>query len=146
MNRILLVEPKETLRLLLQSILSRKGFNVIAAESGNEGIRLCYEFDVDLVICNGGMTSLNDSFVSRLHLIMPEMPILVLGRVDDPEIRSRALREGASEFLDHDGSQASIHSTVDYLLSSAQSSASATQEPARVFRGNSIDEISSILR
>jgi len=50
MHRILVVDDEENIRLLLQELLSRKGFEVITAENGRTALDILTQEKVALTI------------------------------------------------------------------------------------------------
>jgi YesN/AraC family two-component response regulator len=48
--RILIIDDEEQIREMLAQMLTREGYEVVHAENGKEGMRVCREEDVDLII------------------------------------------------------------------------------------------------
>lgn len=132
MSRILIVERDEILRLSHHRLLSDDGFEVVSTNSADEGVRLCYELDIDLVICDCRASSLRSSFIERLHLMFPELPILALSGGEEQALRRHALNDGASAFLQRPCSHACLVSSASQLLHTSQDAPHAQKGPRLV--------------
>ena len=63
---ILIIDDDRMVRQILQSTLSRKGFDVYTAEDGPSGIDLAQEQDVDVILLDWMMPGMNGMEVLRL--------------------------------------------------------------------------------
>ena len=50
MERILVIDDEKMVLHVVQQTLERHGYDVLSTNDGNEGIRLCREEEIDLVI------------------------------------------------------------------------------------------------
>ena len=48
--RILIIDDEEQIREMLGQMLTREGYEVVAADNGKEGMKVCREQEVDLII------------------------------------------------------------------------------------------------
>lgn len=97
---ILIVDDEENLRMTLSRILTKAGFNVTTASSGEEALRLiqagAYELAfIDLLMPGmGGLTLLGE-----LRKQYPEMPVLILTAHATLDSAIEAVRQGARDYL-----------------------------------------------
>lgn len=65
MNRILLVEDNEMNRDAISRLLERRGFTLITAADGLEGVRICEEALPDLVLMDLGLPGIDGFEATR---------------------------------------------------------------------------------
>jgi DNA-binding response OmpR family regulator len=100
MASILIVDDEENLRLTLSRILSKAGFTVTTAASGEEALRLSKAGAFDLAFIDlmmpgmGGLALLNE-----FRRLFPEMPVLILTAHATLESAIEAVRQGARDYL-----------------------------------------------
>ena len=103
MARILVIEDDKDIRDLLKDILEGEGYHVIMAADGNEGIKLCREETVDLVITDilmPGKDGIETIFELQRHC--PEVRIVAIsggGRVSPANYLQSAELLGAISTL-----------------------------------------------
>ena len=81
MTRLLLVEDNEMNRDAISRLLARRGFTVLTAEDGEEGVRVCREAMPDLVLMDLGLPGM-DGFEATRQLkadpLTAHIPIVAL--------------------------------------------------------------------
>jgi two-component system cell cycle response regulator DivK len=65
MTRLLLVEDNEMNRDAISRLLARRGFTVLTAEDGEEGVRVCREALPDLVLMDLGLPGMDGFEATR---------------------------------------------------------------------------------
>ncbi len=101
MIRILLVEDNEFNRDALSRHLIRKGFDVVVAASGEEGLRLGRTAGADLVLMDLGMPDIDGWECARRLRAHPDtrrLPVIALTAHATPDDRQRALDAGCDDF------------------------------------------------
>lgn len=100
--RVLTVDDSASMRALLRSALTSRGFKVEQAEDGQEALEWLASNEVDVIITDINMPRL-DGFglieklrASALHA---ERPILVLTTESSPEKKQRARAAGATGWI-----------------------------------------------
>lgn len=104
-HTVLLLEDSSTIRHILKVYLMKLKLDFLEADRGEQGLRLLGMHPVDLVIADfnmpGGMDGLE--FVRRARaserLEVRRMPIVLLSGGKAPDLETRALQAGASEFV-----------------------------------------------
>jgi len=94
---ILLVEDEDLLRSLAVQILEEFGYAVITAANGEEGLRICKEFEgrIDLVISDVVMPRMSGrELAEHIAVLRPETRVLFMsGYTDDAIVRHGILEE-----------------------------------------------------
>lgn len=103
MLKLLVVEDHALVREgLLQTLRGLEGgAETMGAEDADQALRLLEEHaDLDLVILDLMLPGLNGmAFLTVLRKRFPDVPVVILSAVDDPETVKRALKHGASGFV-----------------------------------------------
>jgi CheY-like chemotaxis protein len=94
---VLLVEDDELVRDLARQILEDSGYEVVLATNGEEGLRLCKEFEgrIDLMITDVVMPEMNGrELAEHVAVLRPETKVLYMsGYTDDAIVRHGILDE-----------------------------------------------------
>ncbi len=101
-RRLLIVDDQGANRLTLCHVLADLGFEVLEAETGEQALSLALEQQIDLVVTDLGMPSLDGVELIRQLRATPalaEIPILVASASLLVEERDRCLAAGCNDFL-----------------------------------------------
>ena len=99
LTRILVVDDDVEMTDLLKIILEPSTFEVFAANTGAEGVRLARELKPDVVILDLLMPGMDGWDVCKEIRSFSQVPILVLSAINKPGMVARALDEGADDYL-----------------------------------------------
>jgi excisionase family DNA binding protein len=77
-TRILVMDEEVPVRLLIKKILSRFGHEVVAAGSGEEGMRLMEEETFDMVFLDPVISSDGAGIFRYIKVVNPYMPVVVM--------------------------------------------------------------------
>jgi DNA-binding response OmpR family regulator len=103
MTRILVIDDDAHVRLTLQTVLTRSGFEVICASDGAEGLRLFRERAPDLVISDIIMPEQEGmATIKQAKSESPQTPIVAMsggGRLGNSDILKLARAAGADDIL-----------------------------------------------
>jgi DNA-binding response OmpR family regulator len=97
--KILVIDDDLAMIDLLKLLLEPASFNVIAASTGKEGIRLTQEVSPDLVTLDLMMPEMDGWQVCQAVREFSHVPILILSALDSPGMVAKALNEGADDYL-----------------------------------------------
>ena len=98
--RILVVEDDEKIAAFLERGLLERGYQVSVASSGDEGVALALQPDVELVILDLSLPGLDGQEVlTRLRAARRDQPVLVLTARDALDQKIRALDSGADDYM-----------------------------------------------
>lgn len=99
---VLAIDDSRTIRMLLQQVLEKAGFDVHCAEDGVEGVSKFEDVNPDVVITDINMPNM-DGFgvISRLRGedVKTVVPILVLTTENSADLKTRARDLGATGWI-----------------------------------------------
>ncbi len=98
-KKVLIIDDDLALCESLKLMLEPKEFIVASASGGMEGIRLCQEWQPDIIVLDLLMPSMDGWEVAARIRAFSNVPIIVLSAVSKPELIAKALDEGIDEYL-----------------------------------------------
>ncbi len=99
---ILTIDDDDMIRLMLKDILSREGFEILGAASGQAGLEILMEQRPDLVLLDVMMPEMDGFACLEALRAIPcnsLLPIVMLTGVDDVESIHRSFSLGATDFI-----------------------------------------------
>ena len=117
MNRILIVDDEETIRLALRKFLRSRGYEVEIAGSGDQALQILDKQTFSLMLCDvrmPGMTGVQ--VVPRARDRDPDIAIIMLTAVNDAATATEVLSAGASDYLMKPVELADLQQAVDRAL------------------------------
>ncbi|PAD28701.1 response regulator transcription factor [Paenibacillus sp. 7523-1] len=100
MNSILVVEDEKHVRKLLDTVLTREGYNVYQAEDGVEALEILKVQFIDLIILDIMMPNMDGfEFVKELRDVNIMTPILMATAKHLPEEKKRGFRLGIDDYM-----------------------------------------------
>jgi two-component system sensor histidine kinase/response regulator len=123
MKRILVIDDEEWLREMVHIALAQKGFDVIEAENGEQGIQLARNELPDLILCDVNMQRV-DGYLTLSSLrnepaTAPIPFILMTGLADNAGLR-HGMELGADDYLPKPFTIDELYAAVDTRLKKAQ--------------------------
>ncbi|OPX90044.1 MAG: Response regulator MprA [Pelotomaculum sp. PtaB.Bin104] len=97
--KILVVDDDKKITALLRRSLVFEGYEVMAAESGEEGLAIAVSWQPDLVVLDVLMPGMDGWETCRRLRTLSDLPILMLTAKDDVSDRVRGLDLGADDYL-----------------------------------------------
>lgn len=98
--RILVIEDDPGIVHFLTRGLAAHGYQVVSAETGNDGALLAADETVEFVILDIALPGLDGHEVlNRIRALRPALPVLMLTARDDLAHKVRALNAGADDYL-----------------------------------------------
>jgi two-component system, OmpR family, KDP operon response regulator KdpE len=119
--RILVVDDEAQIRRALKSILATRGYDVIFAGNGSEGLELAIEYSPDLVILDLALPDINGLEVCRELRAWYAAPMLVLTVSGADADKIAALDLGADDYVTKPFSAGELLARVRALLRRASS-------------------------
>ena len=116
-SRILIVDDSKFMRMLLADLLTRNGFEVLEAESGEQAVKVFLEESPDLVTLDilmpgrDGIETLQD-----LRAQSPEARVVMVTALGMEDYIKRALDSGADGFILKPFSAEKVLETVQEVL------------------------------
>ena len=123
--KILYVEDNENSAYMLQQRLKRRGFEVILAKDGSEGVALAQEEHPDLIVMDLAMPVLDGCEATRQlknSQTTASIPIIVLSAHAMPSDREMAVAAGCDDFEIKPVNFSRLLAKIEALLTSASSS------------------------
>ncbi len=97
---ILVIDDEKAQREILSGFLSKKGYSVYSADSGNRGISILKERNIDIVLSDykmPGMTGID--VLKEVSLINPEVSFVIITAYGTIENAVLAMRMGAVDYI-----------------------------------------------
>jgi DNA-binding NtrC family response regulator len=113
MAKVLVIDDEQGIRSLLDTLLSRKGYDVVLADGGRKGLELFRRERPDVIVLDLNMPEMDG--VAVLHQVRsfkPDQPVIILTGAGTPEKEQRVHALGVSEFVEK---EFSLHRLGDAL-------------------------------
>lgn len=101
-KKIMIIDDSPTERFFLQDMLTKKGFNVVIAENGEDGVARAKVEMPDLILMDVVMPGLNGFQATRQISKAPEtahIPIFMCTTKDQETDKVWGVRQGAKDYL-----------------------------------------------
>lgn len=144
MKKILVIDDEEWLREMIKLALKQRGFEVIEASNGSEGIEIAREHLPDLILCDVNMGKV-DGYLT-LSALRTEAPtaaipfILMTGLADNAGMR-HGMELGADDYLPKPFTTDALYAAVDARLKKSQTIRDEAEQKLRHLR----DSISLVM-
>lgn len=100
MAKVLVIDDEQGIRYLLDTLLSRKGYDVVLAENGRKGLELFRRERPDAVVLDLKMPEMDGMAVLQaIRTIAPQAPVIILTGAGSEERALQARALGVTEFL-----------------------------------------------
>ena len=116
MTRVLVVDDDADIRGLVRELLERAGHDVVEAPDGNEGLRLLYGEQPDLVILDISMPGLDGWATLERIRELSDVPVLMLSARAEELDKVRGLRAGADDYVTKPFGRQELLARVDAQL------------------------------
>jgi putative two-component system response regulator len=116
-RRVLIVDDEESIRRAIGKFLRTRGFDVIAAESGDEALQQLSQQGFVLMLCDVRMPGLSGvDVVPRALQLDSELAIMMLTAVNDAPTATESLSHGAMDYLMKPVELADLEVAIDRAL------------------------------
>jgi DNA-binding response OmpR family regulator len=116
MTRVLVVDDDADIRGLVRELLERSGYDVLEAPDGNEGLRVFYAEQPDLVILDVSMPGLDGWAVLERIRELSDAPVLMVTARAEELDKVRGLRAGADDYVTKPFGRQELLARVDAAL------------------------------
>ncbi len=116
---VLLVEDEEMLADIVRSSLEARGYKVLYAPDGEEGLHIfsLHRTEIAAVITDQGLPGMEGTeFIRRLKSIDSSARVILASGFIDPETRAEMLKAGADSFMQKPYSPADVLKTVRRII------------------------------
>ncbi len=97
--KVLAIDDDNAITELLAMLLRTHGYEVLTANSGEEGIKLLQEKSPDVIVLDLMMPGMDGWQVCKQVRAFSNIPIIILSALDDPAMIASALDAGADDYL-----------------------------------------------
>lgn len=116
---ILVVEDEGAVRQITERVLRRGGYNVLAASSGDEALRIAQQHStrIDLVLTDVVMPRMSGrELAQRLAVLRPDIPVLYMSGYTDDAVVRHGIRHAEVHFLSKPFESSMLLAKVSALL------------------------------
>lgn len=100
MAKILVIDDEQGIRNLLDTLLTRKGYRVLLADSGRKGVELFRRERPDVVVLDLKMPELDGiAVLQEVRSLKHDQAVVILTGAGTPEKEREAQALGVSEFV-----------------------------------------------
>ncbi len=97
--KVLAIDDDTAITELLSLLLKSHGFEIVTANSGEEGLTIFEEQQPDVIILDLMMPGIDGQEVCRRIRTVSDVPIIILSALDNPGTVAQALDAGADDYL-----------------------------------------------
>jgi DNA-binding NtrC family response regulator len=113
MTKILVIDDEQGIRNLLDTLLRRKGYDVVLAESGRQGLELFRRERPDVIVLDLKMPEMDGLTVLRqIKNLDPGKPVIILTGAGTAEAERQVRALGVTEYVEK---EFSLHLLGDSL-------------------------------
>ena len=113
MAKILIIDDEQGIRNLLDTLLSRKGYDVVLADSGQNGLEVFRRARPDVIVLDLKMPGMNGvTVLQQIRSLNPTQPVIVLTGAATPESEQQVRALGVTEYVEK---EFSLHLLGDAL-------------------------------
>ena len=104
MTKVLVIDDTQGIRNLLDTLLSRKGYDVVLADGGRKGLELIRRERPDVVVLDLKMPEMDGvAVLQQIRRLNPDQPVIILTGAATPERGQQVRALGVTEFVEKDG-------------------------------------------
>ena len=113
MAKVLVIDDEQGIRDTLDTILGRKGYDVLLANGGRKGLELFRRERPEVVVLDLKMPEMDGMAVlQQIRHLNPGQPVIILTGADIPSMEEQLRTYGVSEFVEK---EFSLHRLGDAL-------------------------------
>ena len=117
MSKILVIDDEEGIRSLLDTLLSRKGYEVVLADSGRKGLEMFRRERPDVVVLDLKMPEMDGvSVLKEIRRIDLNQPVIVLTGAGTLEAEQQVSALGVTELVEKEFSLHRLGDSLKRLL------------------------------
>ncbi|MFZ5818409.1 MAG: response regulator transcription factor [Chloroflexota bacterium] len=98
-KRVLAIDDDTAITELLSMLLRTHGYDVLTANTGEEGVKIIQEKSPDVIVLDLMMPGMDGWQVCKQVRTFSNVPIIILSALDDPAMIASALDAGADDYL-----------------------------------------------
>ncbi len=123
MAKILVIDDEQGIRDLLDTLLQRKGYDVVLAASGQKGLELLRREQPDVIVLDLKMPGMDGlTVLQQIRSFDPKKPVIILTGAGTPETEQKVRALGVAEFVKKEFSLHRLGDALKRLLVTSNSS------------------------
>ena len=113
MSKILVIDDEPSIRELLDTILRRKGYDVVLVDTGQKGLDIFRQERPDVVVLDLKMPGMDGlTVLGHVRSLTPNQSVVILTGAGTPEAEQQVRALGVTEFVEK---EFSLHHLGDAL-------------------------------
>ncbi len=117
MAKVLVIDDEQGIRSLLDTLLRRKGYDVVLAESGRKGLELFRRERPDVVVLDLKMPGMDGlAVLQQVRSLNPTLPVIILTGAGTPETEQQVRAMGVTEYVEKEFSLHLLGDSLKRLL------------------------------
>ena len=117
MAKILVIDDEVGIRNLLDTLLRRKGYDVVLADNGQKGLAVFRRERPDVVVLDLKMPGMDGfTVLQQVRSLNPQQPVIILTGAGTPEIEQQVRALGVTEFVEKEFSLHLLGDSLKRLL------------------------------
>ena len=117
MAKILVIDDEHGIRDLLDTLLSRKGYDVVVADSGQKGLEVYRRGHPDVVVLDLKMPGMDGlTVLQQVRQLNPAQPVVILTGAGTAEAAQQVRALGVTEFVEKEFSLHRLGDSLKRLL------------------------------
>lgn len=117
MAKILVIDDEVGIRNLLDTLLHRKGYDVVLADNGQKGLAVFRRERPDVVVLDLKMPGMDGfTVLQQVRSLNPTQPVIILTGAATPEMEQQVRALGVSEFVEKEFSLHLLGDSLKRLL------------------------------
>jgi DNA-binding NtrC family response regulator len=130
MAKVLVIDDEQGIRSLLDTLLSRKGYDVVLADGGRKGLELFRRERPDVVVLDLNMPEMDGiAVLQQVRSLNPDQPVIILTGAGTPEKEQRVHALRVSEFVEKEFSLHRLGDALKRLLRAPDPATSRAPPP-----------------
>ena len=123
MAKILVIDDEQGIRDLLDTLLHRKGYDVVLAASGQKGLELLRREQPDVIVLDLKMPGMDGlTVLQQIRSFDSKKPVIILTGAGTPETEQKVRALGVAEFVKKEFSLHRLGDALKRLLVTSNSS------------------------
>ena len=100
MDTILVVDDEKNYLLVMETLLTGAGYEVLTIDSGEEALELVRRNDLDLIITDMKMPRMSGiELMEQLKKVYPDLPVIMMTAYGTVEKAVEAMKKGAFDYI-----------------------------------------------
>ena len=117
MAKILVIDDEPSIRDLLNTLLRRKGYAVVLAESGQKGLELFRREHPDVIVLDLKMPGMDGlTVLQEIRKLNPKQPVIVLTGAGTAEVEQQVRALGVTEYVEKEFSLDRLGDSLKRIL------------------------------